>query len=137
MTNLISISTHRYSTFLKRIFEEYSENVEIYIDGIRYTEKDIPELLKRWCINKIIKRTLHFTFKQDEVELFGFHDTPDDFWAAISERTFVERLAKEKIIRCRVYPYAYGVFLRNKRKKSKSSFCKSAYGFFRNLLFPK
>ncbi|MHC4654641.1 MAG: hypothetical protein ACYS91_06425 [Planctomycetota bacterium] len=122
MSNLISIRTRRYSTLLKRIFEEYNKNVEIIIDGIKYTEKDIPELLEWWCKNVIIKRTLNFTFKQDGVTLFGFHDTPDEFYADISERTFVERLAKETIIRCRIYPPAYGVFLRNKRKISASSF---------------
>lgn len=137
MSNLISIRTRRYSTLLKRIFEEYNKNVEIIIDGIRYTDKDIPELLEWWCKNVIIKRTLNFTFNQNGVELFGFHDTPDEFYSAISERTFVERLAKEKIIRCRIYPPAYGAFLRNKRKKPLSSVFKSIYRLFKNLLSAK
>lgn len=137
MSNLISIRTRRYSTLLKRIFEEYNKNVEIIIDGIKYTDKGIPELLEWWYKNVIIKRTLHFSFKQNGVGLFGFHDTPDEFYADISERTFVERLAKEKIIRCRIYPSAYGAFLRNKKKKSKSSVYKSIYRSFKNLLFPK
>jgi hypothetical protein len=120
MSNLISIRTRRYSTLLKRIFEEYNKNVEIIIDGIKYTDKDIPELLEWWCKNVIIKRTSDFIFTQDRVILFVFHDTPDEFYADISERAFIERLAREKIIRYRIYPPAYGNFLRNK-KKSKSS----------------
>jgi hypothetical protein len=137
MSNLISISTHRYSMLIKRIFQEYHENIEIYIDGYRYTEKDIPKLLEWWCKNKIIKGTLDFNFKQNGIELFGFHDKPDDFWAAISERKFVERLAKEKIIRYRIYPYESEVFVRNKRRKSKISFGKSLFSFVRNFLFTK
>ena len=137
MSNFISISTRRYSTLLERILEEYNENVEITIDGIKYTDEHIPKLLEWWCKNKIIKVTLDFTLKQDGIVLFGFHDRPDEFYAALSERTFVERLAKENIIRCRIYPPAYGVFLRNKRKKSTSSVCKSIYRFFRHLLSNK
>ena len=101
------------------------------------TDEHIPKLLEWWCKNKIIKVTLDFTLKQDGIVLFGFHDRPDEFYAALSERTFVERLAKENIIRCRIYPPAYGVFLRNKRKKSTSSVCKSIYRFFRHLLSNK
>jgi hypothetical protein len=95
----ISIETTRYSTLMKRIFEEYNENIEIHIDGSRYTEKDIPKLLEWWCNNKTIKATVDFTLSRDGVRIFSFHDSPDDFWAAISERLFVEQLAKEKIIR--------------------------------------
>lgn len=102
----ISIRTTRYSTLIKRIFEEYNENIEIYIEGSEYTEKDIPKLLEWWCNNKTIKATVDFTLSRDGIGIFGFHDSPDDFWAAISERPFVEQLAKEKIIRCKVYPHA-------------------------------
>jgi len=94
----ISIKTDKYSTLIKRIFLEYNDNIEINIDGSRYTEKDIPNLLEWWCYNKTIKETVDFTLKQNGVAIFGFHDTPDEFWAAASERPFIEKLAKEKII---------------------------------------
>lgn len=100
--NRISIKTTIYSTLIKRIFEEYNEHIEIYIEGSRYSEKDIPKLLEWWCTNKTIKTTLDFTLKRDGVGIFGFHDTPDDFWAAISELSFVEQLAREKIIQCKL-----------------------------------
>lgn len=58
--------------------------------------------MKDWCTNNAIKRTIDFTLKKDGVGLFGFHDTPDDFWAALSEHPFVERLAVEKIIKYKV-----------------------------------
>ena len=134
MSNLIWIHTRRYSTLIKRIFEEYHENVEIYIEGYRYTDNDVPKLLKDWCTNRIIKRTLDFSLKRNHVELFGFHDTPDEFWAASSERPFVERLANEKIVRFRVYPHAQEVFSGN---KSKSSLVKSLYKFLKSLFSPE
>ena len=125
MSNFICIKTRRYSTLIKRIFEEYNENIEIYIDGIRYTEKDIPKLLKDLCTNNMLKRTINFSISQGGVKLFGFHDTPDEFWAAISEQQFVERLVKEKIVRYKRF-----------RLKSKDSFEKKWCRFFRNI-FPK
>ena len=100
---MLSIKTTRYAALIKRIFLAYNDNVEIYIDGGRYTEKDIPNLLEWWCYNKTIKATLDFTLKQNGVAIFGFHDTPDEFWAAMSERVFIEQLAKEKIVRLKKY----------------------------------
>jgi hypothetical protein len=102
MTDVIWMKTHKYSEFLKRLFAEYNENVEIEIDGCIYTEKDLPHLVKEWCTNRIIRRTIDFALKMDGVMLFGFHDTPDEFWAAMSERPFIEKLAAEKIIKYRV-----------------------------------
>jgi hypothetical protein len=117
MSKIIFIKTRRYSTLINRIFEEYKENVEIYVERHRYTEKDIPELVNWWCTNRIIKRTIDFTLKRDGVELFGFHDTPDQFWAAMSEQPFVEGLAKEKIVR-------YRVSLQKPRRSLHKSLCK-------------
>lgn len=90
--------------FLKRIFEKYHENVEIYIDGQVYNENDIPKLLKDWCTNRNIKRTRDFHLKKNGAELFGFHDSPSEFFADVSERSFVEHLANEKIVRYRLLP---------------------------------
>jgi hypothetical protein len=136
MSDIIWIKTHKYSTLLRRIFEEYKKNAEIYIEGHRYSEYDIPQLLDNWCTNRIITRTINFSLKKDGMELFGFHDTPDEFWAAMSERPFVERLASERIIRYRIYPKAYEAFLRDKMKKTKGSLGRSLYKFFRNIVLP-
>ncbi|MHC4396839.1 MAG: hypothetical protein ACYS1A_14410 [Planctomycetota bacterium] len=125
MSNLIFIKTRRYSTLLKRIFEEYNENIEIYYESYRYTEKDIPEILKDWCSNSILKKTIDFKLIQNGKELFGFHDTPDNFWAAISERPFIERLAKEKVIRYRICSC-----------EPKVSFGKSLCRYLKNLFLP-
>jgi hypothetical protein len=102
MTDEIWIKTRRHSEFLKRIFAEYNKNVEIEIDGQHYTEKDIPHLLNEWCTNHSIRGTIDFSLKRDGIILFGFHDTPDDFWAAMSERPFIEKAASKKIIRYRI-----------------------------------
>ena len=98
----IYISTTRYSTLIKRICEEYNENIEIYIDGSRYTGEEIPKMLEWWCKNKTIMATIDFTLSRNGVDLFGFHDSPEEFWAVMSERLFVEQLAKEKIIRFKI-----------------------------------
>jgi hypothetical protein len=102
MGSVLWIKTRRYSEFLKHIFAKYNQNVEIEIDGRVYADKDIPYLLKEWCTNHIIRRTIDFTLKKDGVILFGWHDTPDDFGVAMSERPFVEQLAAEKIVRYKV-----------------------------------
>ena len=99
---IIAIETDRYSTLIKRIFDEYNENVEIIIDGVCYKETAIPELLDWWCKNEIIMKTRDFVVRRDGVDIFGFHDMPDDFLAAVSELDFVAKLADENIVRYRV-----------------------------------
>jgi len=107
MGDVIWIKTHRYSEFLKRLFAEYNENIEIEIGGRLYAEKDIHNLIKDWCTNQNIRKTIDFTLKKNGTPLFGFHDTPDDFWAAMSERPFIEQLASEKIVRYKVSQIGY------------------------------
>jgi hypothetical protein len=98
----IWIQTRRYSRLIRSIFEEYNENVEIEIDGIRHGPADIPRLLDEWCTNRNIAKTLNFSLQRNAKPLFGFHDDPCYFLGALSERSFVERLASEKIVRYRV-----------------------------------
>jgi len=102
MSKYLSINTRRYSKLLQCIFEEYNENVKIEIDGRQYTDNEIPELLREWCTNRNIRKTLNFSLERDGVVLFGFHDHPCEFFVALSERPFVERLADRKIIRYEV-----------------------------------
>ena len=120
MQKSISIETRRYSTLIKRIFEEYNKNVVINIDGARYDENDIPKLLNEWCTNNRIKSTLDFSLYKNGVLLFGFHDDPGDFYAAMSELEFIERLASEKIIRFKKQLSQYNIYriraLKNKNK---------------------
>ena len=137
MCKWIHIKTSRYSTLFKCIFEEYNKNVVIFIDSGQYTDKDLPKLINQWCVNRIIKRTLNFKLIKDGVELFFFHDTPNDLVAAMSERPFVEDLAKEEIIRYRVYPKEYISFMRDIRYEKRRSLSKSIFKFLKRLFTPK
>ncbi|HTH50034.1 MAG TPA: hypothetical protein VMB21_21150 [Candidatus Limnocylindria bacterium] len=102
MAHLITIETTRYSEFFRRLLTEYADHVSIEIEGKQYGAGDIPRLLKEWCTNSKICRTRDFTLRQKGVDLFGFHDHPDELWAALSERAFVERLEAKRILRCRL-----------------------------------
>jgi hypothetical protein len=98
----IAIKTRRYSKLLTCIFETYREDVEIEIDGRQYASDEIAELFKNWCTNRNIINTVNFSLQRNGVTLFGFHDHPSQFVAALSERSFAQQLADEKIIRYRI-----------------------------------
>lgn len=102
MQQLIAIETTRYSEFFRRLFAEYATDVTIEIGSSRHTSEDIPKLLVDWCNNTEICRTRHFRLLRARVELFGFHDHPQELFAAMSERPFVERLQSEQVLRYRV-----------------------------------
>lgn len=106
MKQLIGIETTRYSEFFRRLFAEYAASVTIEIGNGRYSSADVPRLLAEWCSNAEICRTQHFRLLRSGVELFGFHDHPRELFAAMSERSFVERLQAEQILRYRVYDRA-------------------------------
>ena len=129
MQKSISVETRRYSTLIKHIFEKYNKNVVIYINGIRYDENDIPKLLNEWCTNDRIKSTSDFAVYRNDILLFGFHDHPSDFFAAVSELEFIEFLALEKIIRFKKPISQYNIYrikaLKNKNKNH----------FFNNVFF--
>jgi hypothetical protein len=105
MQQLIGIETTRYSEFFRCLFAEYSDGVTIEIGSSRYSSGDIPHLLAEWCSNAEISRTQHFRLLRAGVELFGFHDHPRELFAEMSERSFVERLQGEQILRYRVYDH--------------------------------
>ena len=105
MQQLIAIETTRFSEFFSRLFVEYTADVTIEIGGGRYSSDDIPKLLEDWCSNAEICRTRHFRLSRAGVVLFGFHDHPQELFAAMSERPFVERLQTEQILRYRVYDH--------------------------------
>lgn len=100
----ISIETTRYSAFFRRLLQEYSEGTAAIIDGQRHSALEYPDLVKNWCTNARIKGTNEFRLLRGDAELFGFHDHPDELWAACSELSFVERVAEEGIVRYRVLP---------------------------------
>jgi hypothetical protein len=106
MAELIGIETTRYSTFFRRVFDEFNNNVIITIgesynpvENETYYDKDIPWLKDNWCTKKNLKESIFFNFRQNGEELFGFFDHPDNMWADISVLPFIEKLAEEKIIR--------------------------------------
>ncbi|MBL7214410.1 MAG: hypothetical protein ISS71_01895 [Phycisphaerae bacterium] len=103
MERTIEIRTRRYSTFVHRILDEYT-NILINIDGAIYHDKDIP-YLKEFFANRQLKATLDFLVTREDKALFGFHDYPSGFfWANISEIEFIKKLAEEKIIHYRILP---------------------------------
>lgn len=96
---MISISTKKYSTLFKRIFDVYAEDVEVFIDGKLYGDADISTLKQTWCFNRRVENTHDFWLKRDGRLLFGFHDHPAELYAAESELPFLEQLRKDKVIR--------------------------------------
>ncbi|MCH7797112.1 MAG: hypothetical protein IID28_01540 [Planctomycetes bacterium] len=97
---MFAIETRRYSTVVRRILDRYNKDVQISIDGRHYKESDIPDLLKSWCTNRNLKKTIDFSLSCNDTPLFGFHDYPFGcFWVAETERLFVEQLADEKLLR--------------------------------------
>lgn len=98
----MSVSTSRYSKFFRELFQEYGQQSVAVIDGIPFDSSKYPELIDNWCINKSILNTKNFKLVRGNLELFGFHDHPDELWASYSELPFLEKLAAEKIIRFQV-----------------------------------
>jgi hypothetical protein len=96
---LISIHTKRYSAFMRRLLEEYSQDTTAVIDRKRFASTDFPQLIATWCTNARIRATRGFKLLRGRMEIAGFHDTPDDMFIAATELPFVRRLAAEKIIR--------------------------------------
>src|SRR5690348_1530061 len=103
MKQLIAIETTRYSELFRRLFSEYAADVTIEIDSSRFSSGDVPKLLADWCSNAEISRTRHFRLLRAGAELFSFHDHPQEMFAAMSERPFVERLQAEQVLRYRIY----------------------------------
>jgi len=96
---LISIHTKRYSVFIRRLLEEYSEDTTAVVDRKRFPSSEFPRLISTWCVNAKIRATRDFKLVRRRMEIAGFHDTPDDMFIAATELPFVQRLAAEKIIR--------------------------------------
>lgn len=123
MDRAIEIRTRRYSTFVHRILDEYT-NILVNIDGAIYQDKDIP-YLKQLCTNKRLKSTIHFLITKDDKTLFGFHDYPTGFfWANISEIEFIKKAADAKIIHYRILPVQKPLLIRlfSRLKKVFSGF---------------
>lgn len=99
---IVSLVTRRYSVLIRRILERYGTNATILIDGREYQGGDVPKLLADWCTNRVIRWTVDFQVIRDGTAIFGFHDSPTDFWAAESELPFIRTLAAEEITRYEV-----------------------------------
>jgi len=100
--NLVAIETKRYSEFFRRLFQEYDSGSQVTIDGKRFTVAQFPHLIADWCSNSQIKKTKNFKLSRGKTDLFGFHDKPDELWAAETELSFIERLAADKLVRFRI-----------------------------------
>jgi hypothetical protein len=101
MQKFLSIRTTRYSEFFRRLLQQYREGVRVEVDGARYSEADLDSLIESWCTNAKIRATRNFSLWRGETELFGFHDSPDELWAADSESAFIESLEREHLLRVR------------------------------------
>ena len=112
MIKAICIKTTRYSAFFKSLLAEYPQGVSIRIDEKEYSSSDIPVLLEAWCTNERIKKTRDFILSRGNEDLFGFHDHPDNLWAAYSELPFVERMHQEHVIRYEICDWQEPIFTR-------------------------
>lgn len=101
---LIALETRRYSAMLRRILVTYRAGATIRIDGKKFGENDVPDLLDDWCKNARIIRTRTFILERQGRSLFGFHDHPSETWAALTELPFAETLRKEGVARYRILP---------------------------------
>jgi hypothetical protein len=99
MEKRIWISTTRFSEVFRRLLQKYRQGVRVEIDGVRHSDADIDSLIASWCTNAKICVTRDFGLWQGEAQLFGFHDSPRQLWAACSELPFIETLQRENIIR--------------------------------------
>ena len=95
---LIDVTTTRYSELLRNILNEYRDGTEVTIDGRRISSADYSTLIVDWCTNARISATRDFKLTKGGVALFGFHDHPREFWAALSEEAFVRRLAETGVV---------------------------------------
>ncbi len=96
---VVGLRTRRYSALVSRILEEYGRGSAIILDNRCYEGPEVSNLSSDWCTNRMIRATREFRVLREGVALFGFHDSPEEFWAAESERAFVERLVAEKLVR--------------------------------------
>jgi hypothetical protein len=98
---VLGIDTTRYSAVVGRILTDYQNESSVKIDGRVYVGSEIDDLLREWCTNRNITSTINFEVTRDDVSIFGFHDHPDELWAAASEEEYVASLASEGLLRFR------------------------------------
>jgi len=96
---VLDIETTRYSAVVGRILKAYQMEVSVRIDGRVYQGSRIDDLLRDWCTNRNITSTINFEVMRGDVTIFGFHDHPNELWAAVSEEDFVVSLADEGLLR--------------------------------------
>ena len=101
-SSLISIETRRYSEFFRRVFAEYLDEARVRCDSRFIEGGELAKFAVEWCTNERITHTTDFVFYRAGVELFGFHDHPSELWAAMSELSFIERLATEKLVHFKI-----------------------------------
>lgn len=90
------------------MLEHYASlDVVVLLDGVTHSGTEaIRRLAVEWCANQKIRAAHDFLLRKSSLELFGFHDGPEELWAAPSELAFVESLAAQKLLRYRVLQQA-------------------------------
>ncbi|MGZ0079696.1 hypothetical protein [Methylomonas sp. YC3] len=96
------ITTKQPSAVVRRLLESHPTEVEVRVDRKRYSDSDLPWLLKQWCTNRNIRSTNTFEIKHRGEPVFGFHDDINEAWATESERETVEQLVRERVVRVRL-----------------------------------
>jgi len=100
---LISIETQSFRKFFKAVCEEYKTEITTMIDGKEFYANDHDWLIANWCNRSNLSKTINFVIKKDDNEIFGFHDSPYNLWADVSQLDFLEKLRGQKIIKYDIY----------------------------------
>lgn len=99
----LALETSRHAAVLRRVLEHHaSPDAVVLLDGAAHAGAEaLRRLAVEWCTNRQIRATHEFLLRKSGLELFGFHDGPEELWAAPSELAFVESLAAQKLLRYR------------------------------------
>ncbi|MFB3896560.1 MAG: hypothetical protein ACE14V_09690 [bacterium] len=103
-TKHIWIISKKYSALFKGIIEHYRDNAYLVIDGKKYLSKEFDHVINTWCTKKYIKNTIDFKVIRSGKEILGFHDTPDETWAELTEEPFVKELVDAGLCKYRILP---------------------------------
>lgn len=94
MEYLLSIDSENYVNLLRRVVSDYSKYDFIEING---EKRPFEWILNYWCNEESINRTIDFAIFKNGRAVVGFHDSPDEMWADVSEEHYFRSLENEKI----------------------------------------
>ncbi len=94
---MIDIATTRYSRVVKAFLDEYS-------DAQAFLNREVAETpVEVWCTNKYLRGLIDFELRHLGKVILSFHDDPENMLASIEQRPLVERLARERLLRFRMF----------------------------------